>query len=45
MLHNVHQIVANCVCLLYAAEQVAQSGSIRAFVLPTAAAAAANQVD
>ncbi len=37
MLHYVHQLVTNCVCLLFGAEQVVYSGGFRAFSLITAA--------
>ncbi len=44
MLHYVHQVVSNCVCLLFAAEQVMNSSFLRDFSLQTAAAAG-NKVD
>ncbi len=37
MLHYVHQLVANFVCLLFGAGQVAYNEFIRAFSLKTAA--------
>lgn len=31
MLHHAHQLVTNCFCLVFSAEQVADSGFIRAW--------------
>lgn len=37
MLHHIHQLDANCVCLLLGAERVAYSGVFRAWKQPSAA--------
>ncbi len=37
MLHYLHQLVSNCVCLMFGAEQVVYDGFFRAFSLRTAA--------
>ncbi len=36
MLHYVHQLVSNCVCLLFAAEQVVYSWFLELFLPPKA---------
>ncbi len=45
MLHNVHQLVANCVCLLFGAEQVVYSGFMKALCCKQLPAVAGNKAD